>query len=272
MYKIIFSDIDGTLLGPKRELTKPTIKEIQKLKNKIPFILVSSRMPRQMYHLQEELDVLELPLIAFNGAYVVQKKKVIHSTEIPVGIIEKLVNENEKNGSDKIHISLFNADDWYVDSMDYWALREETNTKTSPEVKTNKDVVSLWKSKEKGAHKIMCMGDKDKIDAIYTYLEENYGAVLHLYRSKETYIEIANKEVSKLTGINKLLNCCYPDFTLEETVAFGDNYNDVEMIAAVGCGVAVANARKEVLSVAKAVTEHHKEDGVAIYLKKLFNS
>lgn len=42
------------------------------------------------------------------------------------------------------------------------------------------------------------------------------------------------------------------------------------MIAAVGHGVAVANARPEVLAVAKATTLHHKEDGVALYLSKLF--
>ena len=53
MYKIIFSDIDGTLLNGDRTLSEATIRQVKRLKNTIPFILVSSRMPDQMYHLQE---------------------------------------------------------------------------------------------------------------------------------------------------------------------------------------------------------------------------
>ena len=50
MYKIIFTDIDGTLLGPDRVLTQATIDQVTRIKETIPFILVSSRMPKQMYH------------------------------------------------------------------------------------------------------------------------------------------------------------------------------------------------------------------------------
>ncbi|MEL4308001.1 Cof-type HAD-IIB family hydrolase [Joostella sp. CR20] len=268
MYKIAFSDIDGTLLGPERELTTPTIEQVKNLNKKnIPFILVSSRMPKQMYHLQEDLEILETPLIAYNGAYVITKTEVVHSEEIPLNILEELIHLNENAGDNRVHLSLFNANNWYVDTMDYWAKREQTNTKTDPEVVPNTEVLKSWKKENKGAHKIMCMGEKEKIDTVYEFLDENFGDQLHLYRSKDTYIEIANKKVSKLTGIEKLLQHCYPSIKLEEAVAFGDNYNDEEMIGAVGLGVAVENARNEVKAVAKAITQHHKEDGVANYLK-----
>ena len=61
-----------------------------------------------------------------------------------------------------------------------------------------------------------------------------------------------------------------PAVSPEQTIAFGDNYNDVEMIKGVGMGVAVGNARKEVLEVANIVTQSGKEDGVANSLKELF--
>ncbi|MCM5661553.1 HAD family hydrolase [Galbibacter mesophilus] len=269
MYKIIFTDIDGTLLGPDRDLTENTISQFKKI-NHIPLVLVSARMPKQMHHLQEKLNIVNEPLIAFNGALVTAGEKTIHSTEIPINIIEALVEFNENTSEEKIHIGLFNHNNWYVEEMDYWAKREENNTKITPEIKKNKDVVSLWKETGKGAHKIMCMGDAAYIDGIFKFLEDNFNDSLHLYRSKDTYIEIANKEVSKLTGIKLLLEDFYPSISLEEVIAFGDNYNDVEMIGAVGHGVAVSNARDEVKAVAKAVTSHHKEDGVAVYLESLF--
>ena len=70
------------------------------------------------------------------------------------------------------------------------------------------------------------------------------------------------------------LRLFYPikkNISLSDAIAFGDNYNDKEMLEAVGLGVAVGNARDQVKAVAKAVTEHHEEDGVAQYLAQMFD-
>jgi hydroxymethylpyrimidine pyrophosphatase-like HAD family hydrolase len=56
---------------------------------------------------------------------------------------------------------------------------------------------------------------------------------------------------------------------MSEVVAFGDNYNDIELLEAVGWGVAVANAKEEVKAVAQEITLHHREDGVAATLERL---
>ena len=58
----------------------------------------------------------------------------------------------------------------------------------------------------------------------------------------------------------------------EEIVAFCDNHNDLEMIAAVGTSYAVANARKEVKAAATAVIESNNEDGVLKQLKKILEN
>ena len=55
-------------------------------------------------------------------------------------------------------------------------------------------------------------------------------------------------------------------------IAFGDNYNDIDLLQKVGWGVAVANARPEVKAVANEVTLHHKEDGVAETLSRILES
>src|SRR5690606_5083632 len=106
MYKIAFTDIDGTLLGPDRTLTSATIAAVRRIKDEIPFILVSSRMPRQMYHLQKDLQGQDLPLIAYNGGYISRQKKGLFSVEIPMEILEKIVAYNEKDPQYKVHLSL----------------------------------------------------------------------------------------------------------------------------------------------------------------------
>jgi len=265
-YKIVFSDIDGTLLNKNRELSPATITEIKKLKNKIPFILISARMPSAMRHLQKELDIEELPLICYNGGLILVNNKVLNSTEIPIDILEDLSNWNSEISC---HLSLYHQDEWYVPSMDKWALREQNNTKVEPEIKSYREVIKKWKSEQKGAHKIMAMGEESQIDQIRDYLAEKFPDQLHLYRSKNTYLEIAPKRISKYTAIELLL---HQHFNLSsiEAIAFGDNYNDVEMLKNIGYGVAVGNARPETLKVANAIAEMSTEDGVAKSLKQLF--
>lgn len=56
---------------------------------------------------------------------------------------------------------------------------------------------------------------------------------------------------------------------MESVMAFGDNYNDIEMLEAVGMGVAVGNAREEVKAIADRLTLSNKEDGVAVIIEEV---
>ena len=265
-YKLICSDIDGTLLNKDRELSKITISEVQRI-SPIPFILISSRMPKAMRHLQHELGNTTTPIIAYNGGLIINKEDIIQSTEINNLVLESIINKC-KNTS--IHISLYHADEWFVPSMDFWANREINNTKVIPDLKTNLEVLKSWKQQGIGAHKIMCMGAENEIDYLYHTLEKEHAHDIILYRSKSTYIEISHRSISKKTAIETLINICYPNVAMDEVIAFGDNYNDVEMLKSVGLGIAVANANEAVLKIAKRVTETNKNDGVAMALSDIF--
>ncbi|MFT4535928.1 MAG: Cof subfamily protein (haloacid dehalogenase superfamily) [Saprospiraceae bacterium] len=271
-WKLVCSDIDGTLLNKDRQLSQRTIEVLKRIKDIIPLVLISSRMPKAMRHLQKELDILSHPLIAFNGGLVLDysrgEPKVLSSIEIPVNIAE-LVIKFSKDTS--IHTSLYHSDEWYVAELDYWAKREMNNTKVHPEVADLQSICEQWKTDNRGAHKIMCMGEVSDIQLLYNYLNKHHSETIHVYRSKDTYIEIASKEISKLSALDLLLDHSY-DINLSEVVAFGDNYNDEEMIGGVGLGVAVANAREEVKAVCNAVTKSNKEDGVAFFLEGLLGA
>jgi len=265
-YKLICSDIDGTLLDKNRELSQMTIQEIQRV-SPIPFVLISSRMPKAMRHLQSQLGNTTAPIIAYNGGLVLHNNLVLHSAFIDNAVLETLIQLCEKT---TIHLSLYFEDEWFVPAMDFWANREAENTKVTPIVKSCKSVLSQWKNEGKGAHKIMCMGDEAEIDVLYKELENSFSSEIMLYRSKPTYIEISHSSVSKKTAIDVLLNSCYTNISMENIVAFGDNYNDIEMLKAVGLGVAVANAIEEVLQIANKITDTNKNDGVAKTIQELF--
>lgn len=261
--KILFSDIDGTLLNAERELSEKTIAEIQRIKDKMPVILISSRMPSAMYHLQKVLDIERQPIICYNGGLILVDRKPVLTTMIPVGTVKELYEFSLRN---PFHISLYNEDDWHVPEMDFWATREMNNTKVTPKIQPIHHTINEWKVTHKGAHKIMCMGDPKVLDRVYDFLDKRFETELHLYRSKPTYIEIASSKISKLTAIEYLLENHFND-SIDNVVAFGDNYNDISMLTSVGMGVAVANAKPEVLKIADHITLSGKEDGVAKYIK-----
>ncbi|MFD0931399.1 Cof-type HAD-IIB family hydrolase [Psychroflexus salinarum] len=265
MIKLICSDIDGTLLNAERQLSKKTIAEIGKLKDKLPVILISSRMPSAMKHLQKQLNIINHPIVAYNGGLIHINDDIKQSTTIPFEIVNKIIDLNE----DCLHLSLYNNDNWFAPQLDHWTERETNNTKVNPTIKHNNEVLKHWKTHRKGAHKIMCMGDTKLVTKFYDLLSENFSNDIHLYRSKDTYIEIAPKQISKRSAIEFLIESEF-GLNMSEVISFGDNFNDIEMLEASGLGVAVGNARKEVKHIADKTIENAKEDGVANFLNDYF--
>lgn len=265
--KIVCSDIDGTLLNKDRELSSKTIEVVKSI-SPVPFILISSRMPRAMFHLQKELGITNLPMIAYNGALLIDQEKVLYSSEID-SKIAKQIAEFCQNTS--IHTSLYHNDEWFVPAMDYWAERERNNTKVIPQVNPISKTLETWLEQQKGLHKIMCMGEENEIERLAIFLQKEFKNEVIGYRSKATYLEISPRNISKRTAIDILLKVKYPTIGLENVIAFGDNYNDVEMLQSVGVGVAVENAISEVHAIAKNKTLSNKDDGVAIFLESYFS-
>jgi Cof subfamily protein (haloacid dehalogenase superfamily) len=266
----ICTDIDGTLLDSQRQLSQRTIAIVKRLSNQIPFILASSRMPAAMRHLQAELGILNDPLIAFNGGYVIQYNDqnttpIVHdSVEIPVSIVSAIVSLSDDK---EVSISLYNKDDWYAPSRDYWTDREERITKVQSVIKSPQEVIELWAATGSGAHKVMCMGAEREIDFIESELNKRFPNDLHNYRSRPTYLEIAPRAISKGTALEMIMRKLYRK-SLDNVLSFGDNYNDIDMLRMSGIGIAVANAREEAIMVAKEVTAKSTDDGVAQSIEK----
>src|SRR5699024_1550767 len=81
-------------------------------------------------------------------------------------------------------------------------------------------------------------------------------------------IECAPAGLSKETGLAHV--CRFLDISMEEVVAVGDNLNDMEMIKAVGMGIAMENAPDALKEMAAAMTYTNEQDGVAHVIKQLF--
>ncbi len=268
MYQLIAIDIDGTLLDKTKGVSNQTIKTINALKHKAKIVLISARMPKAMRHIQEDLGITDSPIVAYNGGLVLHQDKILSHTGIDFKTFKDVFDANQDLN---LHLSLYHNDEWFAPQEDHWSGREVANTKVKPEFKSNEAVFEDWKIHNKEPHKIMCMGDERKVEELYQRLSKQLDDKLHLYRSKPTYIEMAPLQISKLSGLQVLLQKIYKDINLEQVVAYGDNYNDIEMIDNVGLGVAVDNAKEEVKAVADNITQRNIDHGVALHLQKIFD-
>lgn len=79
-------------------------------------------------------------------------------------------------------------------------------------------------------------------------------------------LEIYLKERDKAAGILEALS--YLNIPIEQTYAFGDGTNDIEMLETIGCGIAMGNASDEVKKYANVITGTITNDWVSIGIEK----
>ena len=78
--------------------------------------------------------------------------------------------------------------------------------------------------------------------------------------------QIMNQEVSKWNSIQALMKTW--NIKDEDIIAFGDDYNDLDMIKHAGIGVAMGNAEKVIKDAADFITDTNMNEGISKYLKE----
>ncbi|MEL6484099.1 MAG: HAD family hydrolase [Bacteroidota bacterium] len=263
-FKYLCSDLDGTLLSTKNDVSEFTIEQFQRLKDHLKIILVSARMPKSMTYVQERLGISENPLVSYNGALVLSDGKEVNNQMISSESLQALY---EVARSFEVKLGLYAYDEWCVEETSLRVEKETFNTKAEPLFEKSSETLARWELKDQGAHKVMLMGTKAQLDAMEESLDGNLATELIVYRSSDTFAELAPAGTSKVLGIASLLQSGH---SFKDVLAFGDNYNDLEMLSVTGYGVAVDNAKPEVKEAANALTLANTENGVAAFLKAHF--
>ena len=115
-------------------------------------------------------------------------------------------------------------------------------------------------------HKLLCMCNPQYTKEIEKSLKERFPHC-SIACSSDILIEIMNEGVTKADAINHL--CDYYSMSKQDIVAFGDNYNDKEMLESVGMGIAMGNAPEDIKKIASDVTSTNNQDGIFKALQKL---
>ena len=108
------------------------------------------------------------------------------------------------------------------------------------------------------------------LDGLEGRLKARFDGRLYISKSLPYFLEFAAAGVTKGAGLDFL--AAHMGFTQEQTIAFGDGENDVELLEWAGYAVAVANAHPKVLAVADYVCPSVEEEGVAQVIEAYLDS
>ena len=115
----------------------------------------------------------------------------------------------------------------------------------------------------------MYIGDHEKLLNIESIIDSEIQNGVYRAFSKPYLLEALSSEVSKGKTVIKL----FGDMGIQkdEIMAFGDGFNDYEMLNLVGHGVVMGNAPEKLKEKVGRETISNDEDGVGVYLEKFFN-
>ena len=260
--KIVFSDIDGTFLTNDHKVTSKTEKAVKSLLNKkIPFILVSARMPEAIYPITNKIGV-KIPIISYSGGLVLtENEEVLYNKTIAIDDTKNVLKAIDQSWSD-ITVNYYAGRKWFVRDINDWRAKREMDITSATAENANFDELI---EKNIMPNKILIMCEPPTCEEMERELSKKF-PTLNVVRSSTILLEIMDKSVSKATGINVMLK--HYNLKAEEAIGFGDNYNDIEMFKLVGKAIVMGNAPEPVKKFATEITLSNEDSGIYAYLAK----
>ena len=265
--KLLFLDLDGTLLNDEKEISPVDMAAIDKMIAAGHKVIINTGRPLySVMILAEKFGFLRegFYISAFNGGLIydpVSDEKLKYDT-LPTDVVRHLFDEAYKMG---LHIHTY-IDDHVVSEKDTKELEFYTKRIKMPPL-----VVDDFASATNGIQPkiiLISLDDKERLIA-YREAVKDYAEEMGLYStfSDIRLLEYANPLANKGEAIRFM--CKHLGVDIKDTVAAGDEENDLPMIEAAGTGVCMKNGVDGLKAVADYITKHtNNEGGIAEIIDK----
>jgi hypothetical protein len=260
--KLVVTDMDGTLLNSKHEVSSSFFSLFNKLKqHNIHFVAASGR---QYHSILDKLISIkqDITIVAENGAFAMQGDTVLFSTGLPnekilksIALLRKIKNTN---------IVLCGKKAAYIDSKDqrFITLFSEYYTEykiVEDLTKVENDVFFKIAAYHFNSSEMFILPEVKHLDN-----------ELQVIVSGKNWLDISHNNANKGFALNILQNRL--NISKEETMVFGDYNNDLKMLELADFSYAMKNAHENVKDVANFQTKSNDEQGVEFILEQLINS
>lgn len=260
MIKLVVSDIDGTLLEDGGHQIKQELFDtiLRLRKQGIQFAAASGRQWASIEAVFEPIKE-KIFYLSDNGAYIGCHGRNLFLNTIDRRIVMDIVDmvRTQKDldvmlgGADYVYLETRNREfiNWMVHGYRF-QVKEVEDLK---QVKDNFIKVSVYK--------------KDSIEAATVKIREAFEDRLKITISGDMWMDCMASGVNKGEAVKVLQESL--GITVQETMAFGDQLNDMEMLKQAYYSFAIGNARQEVKEAARFQTDTNKRDGVLKILNLL---
>ena len=262
-YRMVFSDMDGTLLKSASELSEKNIEMVGKAVDQgVEFVICTGRGVYGVERFLEKLNLLGRPgyVICQNGAavYNLENMEMVLKHSFSSDDLRPVVEIAREEG-----VEVYLYDD-----------RTFVAEKLTPQVEAccrvmHADMRILPDGLEYEGYFTKCLlsGSYEQLDTVRKKVEPLIAGKLNHFFSGPQYLEFVKTGVSKGRALQETAEKA--GVPLAEVIAIGDSENDLSMIQAAGLGVAVANAQEHVKAAADYVTETTcEQDAVADVLQR----
>lgn len=259
-YKLVALDVDGTLLNDDHQVTeetKRTLLEVNAQGGRI--VLCTGRGPLNTFPVLSSIG-LDGTAITHNGAATVSPndKAVLHEYSFTVDSLQPFIEYCRKY---EVHMDACTAFEMYIEGWNEEDKQMYEKYMIRPLLIDNLMILTqpLVKFTVFGTMEVMDRVENDWKDL---------GGTLRIIRSGDYFIDVMRADASKGSALKELSRLW--GIKPNEVIAFGNYYNDIEMLEFAGLGIAMDNSPEEVKKRADTVTSSNNKNGVHQALRRYF--
>jgi Cof subfamily protein (haloacid dehalogenase superfamily) len=264
LIRLVLSDVDGTLVNAKKELSPRAIVMVERLREAdVLFALTTSRPPRGVSMFVEPLH-LTTPIAAFNSGMIVDPElRIIEQRTIGDDVSGQIVSLLDEH---QISIWVYQGDEWYVTDLNGPHTQHEASVVDfQPTLLENFDTICT------GVAKIV--GVSDDVNAMLhaeAAIKEMFGTRVSATASQSYYLDITHPLANKGGAVDYFAS--HFSIPTDAIATIGDAYNDVPMFERSGLSIAMGNAVSDVKAAAREVTTSNEDDGFANAIERFILS
>jgi Cof subfamily protein (haloacid dehalogenase superfamily) len=266
MYKVIATDLDGTLLDGSHQLDPLTRATIRTLASDgMHFVLATGRHYRDAARIRDFLGI-HPHLITSNGARVhAPDDTMIYAQDLSTRLVRRLVQPEISGTHGRVIVNLFADNKWLIDrdAPELLAAGEDSGFRY--------EVIDTLAHDGNNIAKILYIGSPDDLAQVQLNLQREFGATIYATHSLPNCLEVMAPNVSKGRALQFVLDRLGTDAS--DCIAFGDNMNDFDLLATAGHPFMMSNASPCLIASLPQVPRigNNTEAGVAHQLRKLFS-
>lgn len=258
--RILFSDLDATLLNDQKEIPKETKQALEAMLAQGDLFAVCTGRPlrsAQAVARRYGLDKEGCYLVSYNGGviYDPSKGQMISYASIPPAAVQRLFHAAQQAG---LYIHTYDRTDDTVlayrrsPQLDAYTAHTKLPFRTGPDIL---DTIT-------GPPAKMIVIDLENYQRLQRFQKENEawaGELMNSFFSCEQYLEYCPAGVCKGSAVKEL--CAYLEIPQEASVAAGDERNDISMLQAAGIGTAPRNAHPAAKEAADYICRKDNNEG-----------